>query len=228
MSEDKTPIVTDQPGDPNYISVSSILNQPNHNIIYVQGNNNTSPNDFNNNTAFNNNINNNNNNYNYNYNYNNNNNNNDVGDDNSNYNSDNKNNNNNFYGVEGPQRKKKKSIYLIMAILVFIFLVVESIVYIAIGDFIKIYFIHIDQLLMLILAFFYIKKYIEKEKSAFLICFLPKFNIIVLFCGFVMRIIEMVQMNSKIGFGILFMNIRSFGLMTCIPINFIYSMKIYN
>ena len=217
MSEDKTPIVTDQPGDPNYISVSSILNQPNHNIIYIQDYNNTSPNDFNNNTAFNNNINNNNNNYNYNYNYNYNNNNNNY---NYNYNSDNKNNNNNIYALEDQRNEKKKNIiYLIMAILIFIFLVVESIFYIAIGDFIKIYFIHIDQLAMLILAFFYIKKYKEKEESAFLNCFLPTFNVAVWFCGFAMRGIGMEQMKSKFNeFSILFLIIRTFGLFFCIPI----------
>ena len=194
MSEDKTPIVTDQPGDPNYISVSSILNQPNHNIIYIQDYNNTSPNDFNNNTAFNNNINNNNN-YNYNYNYNNNNNN-----YNYNYNSDNKNNNNNIYALEDQRNeKKKKIIYLIMAILIFIFLVVESIVYIANGVFIKIYFIHIDQLAMLILAVLYLKKYKEKEESAFLNCILPTLNVGVWFCGFAMRGFGMEQMESKSG-----------------------------
>ena len=105
MSEEKTPIVTDQPEDPNYIPVSSILNQPNHNIIYIQDYNNTSPNDFNNNTAFNNNINNNNNNYNYNYNNNNNN-------YNYNYNSDNKNNNNNIYALEDQRNEKKKKIFI--------------------------------------------------------------------------------------------------------------------
>ena len=217
MSEDKTPIITDQPEDPNYIPVSSILNQPNHNIIYIQDYNNTSPNDFNNNTAFNNNINNNNNNYNYNYNYNNNNNN-----YNYNYNSDNKNNNNNIYALEDQLKgKKKKIIYLIMAILIFIFLVVESIFYIANGVFIKIYFIHIDQLLMLILAFFYIKKFKEKEESAFLNCFLPILNVAIWFCGFAMRGFGIEQMKSKTpGFGILFMIIRTFGLFFCIPINF--------
>ena len=107
MSEEQTPIVTDQPGDPNYIPVSSILNQPNHNIVYIQDYNNTSPNDFNNNTAFNNNINNNNNNYNYNYNYNNNNNN-----YNYNYNSDNKNNNNNIYALEDQLNGKKKILFI--------------------------------------------------------------------------------------------------------------------
>ncbi len=214
MSEDKTPIVTDQPEDPNYISVSSILNQPNHNIIYIQDYNNTSPNDFNNNTAFNNNINNNNNIYNYNYNYNNINN-------NYNYNSDNKNNNNNnIYALEDQRNEKKKNIiYLIMAILIFIFLVVESIFYISRGDFIKIYFIHFDQLLMLILAFFYIKKYKEKEESAFLNCLLPTLNIAVWFCGIAMRGFGMDQMKSKTaGFGILFMIIRTFSLFFCIPI----------
>ena len=109
MSEDKTPIVTDQSEDPNYIPVSSILNQPNHNIIYIQDYNNTSPNDFNNNTAFNNNINNNNNNYNYNYNYNNNNNYNNY---NYNYNSDNKNNNNNIYALEDQRNEKKKILFI--------------------------------------------------------------------------------------------------------------------
>ena len=217
MSEEQTPIVTDQPGDPNYIPVSSILNQPNHNIIYIQDYNNTSPNDFNNNTAFNNNINNNNNNYNYNYNYNNNNNNYNY---NYNYNSDNKNNNNNIYALEDQRNEKKKNIiYLIMAILIFIFLVVESIVYIANGVFIKIYFIHFDQLLMLILAFFYIKKYKEKEESAFLNCFLPTFNIAIHICGFTMRGIGMEQMKSKFNeFSILFLIIRTFGLFFCIPI----------
>ena len=108
-----------------------------------------------------------------------------------------------------------------MAILIFIFLVVESIVYIAIGDFIKIYFIHIDQLLMLILAFFYIKKYKEKEESAFLNCFLPILNVAIWFCGFAMRGFGIEQMKSKTpGFGILFMIIRTFGLFFCIPINF--------
>ena len=107
MSEDKTPIITDQSEYPNYIPVSSILNQPNHNIIYIQDYNNTSPNDFNNNTAFNNNINNNSNNYNHNHNYNYNNNNNNY-----NYNSDNKNNNNNnIYALED-QRNEKKKYYL--------------------------------------------------------------------------------------------------------------------
>ena len=217
MSEDKTPIVTDQSEDPNYIPVSSILNQPNHNIIYIQDYNNTSPNDFNNNTAFNNNINNNNNNYNYNYNYNYNNNNNNY---NYNYNSDNKNNNNNIYALEDQRNEKKKNIiYLIMAILIFIFLVVESIFYIAIGDFIKIYFIHIDQLAMLILAFLYLTKYKKNEESAFLNCFLPVLNVVIWFCGFGMRGIGMVQMKSNaVGLSFLFIVIRTFGLFFCIPI----------
>ena len=86
-----------------------------------------------------------------------------------------------------------------MAILILIFLVVESIFYISSGDFIKIYFIHFDQLLMLILAFFYIKKYKEKEESAFLNCFLPTLNIVVWFCGFAMRGFGMEQMESKSG-----------------------------
>ncbi len=220
MSEEQTPIVTDQPEDPNYIPVSSILNQPNHNIIYIQDYNNTSPNDFNNNTAFNNNINNNNNNYNYNYNYNNNNNNynNNY---NYNYNSDNKNNNNNnnIYALEDQRNEKKKNIiYLIMAILIFIFLVVESIFYIANGVFIKIYFIHFDQLAMLILAFFYIKKYKEKEESAFLNCLLPTLNIAVWFCGFAMRGFGMVQMKKNVGLSFFFIVIRTFGLFFCIPI----------
>ncbi len=217
MSEEQTPIVTDQPEDPNYIPVSSILNQPNHNIIYIQDYNNTSPNDFNNNTAFNNNINNNNNIYNYNYNYNNINNN-----YNYNYNSDNKNNNNNnnIYALEDQRNEKKKNIiYLIMAILIFIFLVVESIFYIANGVFIKIYFIHIDQLAMLILAVLYLKKYKEKEESAFLNCFLPILNVAVWFCGTAVRGIGIEQMKKSASlFGFLFMVIRTFGLFFCIPI----------
>ncbi len=106
-----------------------------------------------------------------------------------------------------------------MAILIFIFLIVESIVYIANGVFIKIYFIHFDQLAMLILAFFYIKKFKEKEESEFLNCFIPTLNVAVWFCGTAMRGIGMVQMNLKSdGFGILFLIIRTFSLFFCIPI----------
>ncbi len=184
MTENKIPIIPNYTTENlNYNTISSQINQSNNKFIYIQDYNNNVPTNSNNDIPYNNYINND-----YNYDYNN------YNDYNHQINLDNNLNNNNINNIEKENEKKKlKQTYLFFVIIILLFLFFESIYYIIIGTFMKIYIIHIEQIIMLIFVSILVKKYKEKEENKCLNWLLTILNIFLFLIGSGMRMYGFFQ-----------------------------------
>ena len=75
----------------------------------------------------------------------------------------------NIYDIQDRQklRNQKNKIFLCLAILIFIFILIDNIFLISYGLFFEVMLIHLDELGMLIIGILYILRYNEKKKSVF-------------------------------------------------------------
>lgn len=210
MTENKIPIIPNYTTENlNYNPISSQINQSNNKFIYIKDYNNNVPTNSNNDIPYNNYINND-----YNYDYNNYNN---------QINLDNNLNNNNINNIEQENEKKKlKQTYFFFVIIILLFLFFESIYYIIIRTFMKIYIIHIDQIIMLIFVIILVKQYKEKEENKCLNWLLSILNIILFLIGGGMRMygyfqIKEIKNDFESNFTFILVIIRIIIVFFCIP-----------
>ena len=132
----------------------------------------------------------------------------------------------NIYDIEERKKKRnpKNKIFLYLAIVIFIFILIENIFLITIGLFFKVILIHLDELGMLIIGILYILRYNEKKKNICIKCLSVTLTIVVWFVGFSFRGFQLAEIDKefKVGIGIgvcvIFLICRTFLLFFSIPV----------
>ena len=132
----------------------------------------------------------------------------------------------NIYDIKDRKqlRNPNNKIFLYLAIIIFIFILVDNIFLISYGLFFKVILIHLDELGMLIIGILYILRYNEKKKNVFLKCITAGLTIGVWFCGFGFRGFEMGDKSKEfkyeiaVGGCLILMICRTFFLFFCIPV----------
>ena len=131
----------------------------------------------------------------------------------------------NIYDIQDRQklRNQKNKIFLCLAILIFIFILIDNIFLIIIGLYFKVILIHLDDLGMFIIGMLYILRYKEEKKNIYIKCITAALTVVVWFCGFGFRGFEMAEKDKEFRFGIasggafILMICRTFLLFFCIP-----------